>query len=440
MQKNTTILLISLFFVTFSTRAQQVDSTKEEKFSCHFQATVITQYKPGFQAKYSGPNSLSPKEETQSTITSTLYAGAKLWKGASVYLNPEISGGSGLSSTLGVADATNGEAFRVGSADPKIYLARLFFRQVFALDKNVVYQPSDFNQLAGYVPTKYFAVTVGKVGIADYFDANSYSHDPRTQFMSWGLMDNGAWDYPANTRGYTPSVMLEYVTPKNELRYALSLLPTVANGNDMDWDIGQSNSSTLEFTHHYTAHHGRPGTIRLLSFLETTHMGNYDQSIALDPTAPDITATGKYGNVKYGFGINLEEELTDNMGFFARASWNDGNTETWAFTEVDQSISFGLSSKGTQWKRIDDNIGLAFVTSGISQPHRDYLKDGGEGFMLGDGNLNYGLEHLLEFYYSAEVVKNSIYVSGAYQFVINPGYNQDRGPVNVFSVRVHARI
>jgi high affinity Mn2+ porin len=440
MQRNILALLVLINFISLSVTAQQLDTLQEEKVNCHFQATVITQYKPGFQAKYSGANSLSPKEETQSTITSTLYAGAKLWKGATMFLNPEISGGSGLSSTLGVADATNGEAFRVGSTAPAIYLARLYARQVFAIGNGKEYQSSDFNQLAGYMPTKYFSVTVGKISLTDFFDDNGYSHDPRTQFLSWGLMDNGAWDYAANTRGYTPSVVLEYVTPKNELRYAISLLPLTANGNDMNWDIGQSNSNSLEFTHHYKAHKGRPGTIRLLSYLNTTNMGNYDASIALNPTAPDITATRKFGNVKYGFAVNMEEELTDDAGFFARASWNDGHTETWAFTEVDQSISVGLSVKGTKWKRVNDNVGLAFVTSGASESHRTYLKDGGYGFMLGDGNLNYGLEHLTEFYYSAEVVKNSIYLTGAYQFIVNPGYNKDRGPVNVFSVRVHARI
>jgi len=439
MQKITTILFILIAFTAVSVKAQQTDSTKEEKFSCHFQATVITQYKPGFQAKYSGPNSLSPKEETQTSLTSTLYAGAKLWKGATVFINPEIAGGSGLSGALGIADATNGETFRIGSSTLAIYLARAFFRQEFSLDNNNAYQSSDFNQLAGNRPTKYFAITIGKIGITDYFDANSYSHDPRTQFMSWGLMANGAWDYPANTRGYTPSIVLEYVTTKNELRYGLSMVPLSANGNQMDGNIWQANSSTLEYTHHYSIK-DKAGTVRLLSFLTTTHMGNYEQSIALDPTAPDITATREYGRVKYGFGINAEQQLTKDAGIFARASWNDGHTETWAFTEIDRSVSAGISVIGNQWKRSGDNVGLAYVMSGISQPHRDYLKDGGDGFILGDGNLNYGLEHLLEFYYSAEVVKNSIYISGAYQFVVNPGYNQDRGPVNVFSLRVHARI
>jgi len=439
MQKSTIIIFIILTSISLSVRAQQADTAKDEKFSCHFQTTVITQYKPGFQAKYTSTNSLSPKEETQSTITSTLYAGAKLWKGATVFLNPEISGGSGLSSTLGIADATNGEAFRVGSTEPTIYLARLFFQQVFALDKNTIHQSSDFNQLQSYVPTKYFAVTVGKVGVADYFDDNTYSHDPRTQFLSWGLMDNGAWDYPANTRGYTPSVVLEYVTPKNELRYAISLVPLVANGQDMNWNISKANSSSLEFTHRYSLN-GKDGAVRLLSYLTTTDMGNYNESIALDPTAPDITATRTYGRTKYGFGLNAEQAITKDAGIFARASWNDGNNETWAFTEIDHSVSAGISVVGNSWKRAGDNVGLATVASGISRPHRTYLKDGGTGFMLGDGNLNYSLESLTEFYYSAEVVKNSIYLSGAYQFILNPGYNKDRGPVNVFSIRVHARI
>jgi high affinity Mn2+ porin len=439
MRKNTTIIFTLLTFIAISVKAQTVDSTKEEKFSCHFQTTVITQYKPGFQAKYSGTNSLSPKEETQTSLTSTIYAGAKLWKGASIFIDPEIAGGSGLSGALGIADATNGETFRIGSSTPAIYLARAFIRQEFALNNNTTYQATDNNQLAGNEPTKYFAITVGKISVADYFDDNIYSHDARTQFMSWGLMDNGAWDFPANTRGYTPSVVLEYVTPKNELRYAISLVPLVANGTDMNWNISKANSSSLEFTHRYSLS-GKDGAVRLLSYLTTTDMGNYEESIALDPTAPDITATQVYGRTKYGFGINAEQAITKDAGIFARASWNDGNNETWAFTEIDRSISAGISVVGNQWKRAGDNVGLAFVTSGISKPHRDYLQDGGKGFMLGDGALNYGLESLTEFYYSAEVVKNSIYLSGAYQFVMNPGYNKDRGPVNVFSIRVHARI
>lgn len=434
----TSIFLLTIF--NLATKAQQTDSIKNDRFSIHAQTTVINQFKPAFHAKYSGENSLITKQESQTSITSTLFMGVKLWKGASVFINPEIAGGSGLSEALGIAAATNGETFRIGDPTPQIYLARLFYRQVFALTPEMEYQASDFNQLGEYLPVKYFALTFGKIGIADYFDDNRFSHDPRTQFMSWALMSNGAWDYPANTRGYTPSMVFEYVSPENELRYGFSLVPLTANGNDINWNISKAGSHTLEFTHRHKIKN-QEGAIRLLGFFTTANMGNYRKSIALDPYNPKIEDTRKYGHTKFGFGFNAEQSITQELGIFFRASWNDGQNETWAFTEIDRSISGGVSLTGQKWKREHDNIGLAYVTSGISAPHRDYLKAGGNGFMLGDGHLNYAWENLAELYYSAELVKNSIYLSGTYQLVVNPGYNQDRkGPLNVFSVRLHVRI
>lgn len=432
-------LIIFLLSIATHVCSQTVDSTFSEKFSFHTQTTVVSQYKPAFYAKYTGTNSLLPQEESQVSITATWYTGVALWRNATIFINPEIAGGSGLSSAFGVANSTNGETFRVGTPDPKLYLARIFFRQLFPLSKNTVYQPASFNQLAGDVPESYVAITAGKIDIVDYFDNNRYAHDPRTQFLSWGLMNNGAWDYPASTRGYTPSIVLEYVMSKSELRYGISLVPLMANGNDMDWKIGKASSHSLEYTRRYSIK-GMPGTIRLLTYFTTANMGNYNQSIALNPTAPSIISTRKYGNTKYGFGINAEQSITNELGVFLRAGWDDGNNETWAFTEVDRSMSVGISSDGYKWKRPMDHVGLAYVSSGLSRPHRTYLKDGGLGFMLGDGNLNYGWEHLAELYYSAEMMKNSIYLTGTYQFIVNPGYNKDRGPVNVFSVRVHARI
>ena len=438
MKYTTTFFLLTIINLTI--KGQQIDSLKNDRFSIHAQTTVINQFKPSFSAKYSGDNSLIPQQESKTSITSTFYMGLRLWKGASVFINPEIAGGSGLSEALGIAAATNGETFRVGNPTPTIYLARLFYKQIFALTNDKIYQSSDFNQLGEYLPSKYLSFTVGKIGAADYFDDNKLSHDPRTQFMSWALMDNGAWDYPANTRGYTPSVVLEYVSPKHELRYGFSLVPLTANGNQMNWDISKAGSHTIEYTYRHKIKNQK-GAIRLLCFFTTTNMGNYRKSITLNPANPNIEDTRKYGNTKYGFGINAEQNITNDLGCFFRASWNDGNNETWAFTEIDHSISAGLSLTGQRWKRENDNIGLAYVASGISNPHRDYLKAGGKGFMLGDGNLNYSLEHLTELYYSAELVKNHIYLTGAYQFLVNPGYNRDRqGPVNIFSVRLHARI
>ena len=203
----------------------------------------------------------------------------------------------------------------------------------------------------------------------------------------------------------------------------------------MNWNINKAGSHTLEYTYNYTFD-GNKGSLRLLSFFTTANMGNYNQSKILNPSAPDLFASEKQGRFKYGFGINCEQELTKESGVFLRASWNDGNNETWIFTEIDRSISFGLSSDGNKWNRKSDNMGIAYVVSGISVPHRNYLKAGGMGFELGDGNLNYASEQLAEIYYSLALTR-FLFISGTYQFILNPGYNKDRGPVNVFSLRFH---
>ncbi len=433
-------LIFSVFFISsLKIVAQQaIDSTKEEKFSVHGQSTFITQYKPAFSAKYSGANSLTNQKETEISTTYTLFLGARLWQGASIYLNLEVASGSGLSGSFGVGASTNGETYRIGNPAPTFELARLYFRQLFPLNRETDYQGSNQNQLSGKIPTNYISLTVGKICLADFFDLNSYSHDPRTQFMSWGLMSNGAWDFAANTRGYTPSIVLEWVTPKNEIRYDFSLLPKTANGMDMNWNISQAGSQTLEYTRNYLIS-GKKGAIRLESYLNICNMGNYNESLTLNPSFPDITTTRKNGRVKYGFCMNDEQAINNDLGVFFRAGWNDGKNETWVFTEIDRTVSLGISAKGNRWNRPDDTIGLANVVSGLSASHINYLKDGGKGFELGDGNLNYSLENLTEFYYSFLMSKN-ISLTGTYQHIINPGYNKDRGPVNVLSVRVHLQI
>ena len=433
------ISLIIFFISSLHIYAQQVtDSLKEERFSVHGQSTFIFQYKPTFSAKYSGANSLVTQEESQMSTTFTLFLGAKLWKGASVFFNPEVAGGSGLSGSFGVAASTNGETYRIGNPSPTFELARLYFTQILALNKESEHQESNQNTLSGNVPTNYFSFTVGKVCISDFFDKNKYSHDPRTQFMSWALMSNGAWDFPANTRGYTPSIVLEWVTPDNELRYGFSLLPTEANGMTMNWDIYKAGSHTLEYTRNYTLS-GQKGAVRLVTFLNCGNMGNYNESLALNPTSPNIIDTREYGRTKYGFGINAEQTINKDLGAFFRVGWNDGNNETWAFTEIDRSVSLGLTATGGRWSRPNDNVGLAHVISGLSTPHLNYLKAGGMGFELGDGNLNYSLENLTEFYYSFQMSSN-IFLSATYQHIINPGYNKERGPVDAFSVRLHMQI
>jgi high affinity Mn2+ porin len=423
------------FFTALKVTGQQPDTLKDERFSIHVQTTVINQFKPAFYAKYTGQNSLVPQKESKLSITSTLFLGAKLWNGASIYFNPEIAGGSGLSASLGIGASTNGETYRIGNPSPAFELARLYFNQIIFLDKEFTFKEGDINKLGGKMPTDYLSLTIGKISLTDIFDFNKYSHDPRTQFMSWALMSNGAWDYPANTKGYTPSIVLEYVTSRHQLRYGFSLVPTKPNGMEMNWNLRKAGSHTFEYTYYY-AIGGRKGALRLLSFFTSANMGNYAQSIALNPFAPELPTTEKYGHKKYGFVINCEQEINKEIGGFLRASWNDGNNETWIFTEIDRSISFGFSLDGKMWKRQYDNLGLAYVVSGLSAPHRNYLRAGGMGFEIGDGNLNYALEQLVEAYYSIGLTK-FLFISGTYQFILNPGYNRDRGPVNVYSIRFH---
>ncbi len=432
------VLSICLLFILAAAFAQTPsikDSTRNVNSNFHFQLTSVTQYKFPLSAPYTGANSLTTIDESASTVTATIFWGTQLWKGAAIYINPEMSGGAGISSARGVAAFTNGEAFRVGEPEPKIYAARAFIKQIINLGGEQNYIGEGANEVYKTRSQKYVMAVAGKFSIADFFDNNSYSHDPRSQFFNWGLMSNGAWDYPANVRGYTWGVMLEYGTEKFKLRGATTLVPKDANGNDMDLNIGNANSSVLELEKPISLFK-RAGIIRLLGFYTQAHMGNY--VLATDNVAnPDITGTRTYGRNKYGLGINVEQELGKGIGLFARTSWNDGKNETWAFTEIDRSASAGLSFKGDRWKREDDALGIGTVVSGLSPEHKNYLAKGGYGFIIGDGALNYGNEWVTEFYYKAKLFSDTFYLTANYQFVVNPGYNIDRGPAHVIGLRAH---
>ena len=429
-------LLQLLILISFIKLANAQDTVKQENFSFHFQQTIITQYKPAFSASYSGLNSLSTKTETQSSVTSTFFGAARLWKGAEAYFNPELSGGSGLSKTLGVAGFPNGETFRIGGSEPKIYIARLYFKQNFEWGNEKDTIDADANQLAGLKSKRYFSIAAGKFGMADFFDNNNFSHDPRSQFMNWALMDNAAWDYPANTRGYVIGGTAELGQPNWTLRFAFSMVTTQANESVWDAKIGKVNTETIEYEKRYTLN-GQKGALRLLGFLNNGKFGNYNLAIAQNPSAPNIASTQAYGRHKYGFGINADQYLTKDFGVFAKASYNDGHTETWFFTEIDRSLSFGGVLKGSQWKRSDDEAGLAFVANGLSASHRGYLAAGGYGFLIGDGKLNYSPELIAELYYKINAYQKKLFLTPDYQFIVNPAYNKDRGPVNVFSIRAH---
>jgi len=431
-----TIILSLIGYI--ATAQNKTDST--EKWSTHFQMTVIDQSHAKIKSPYEGDNSLNKDAEEALSLTTTLYIGRQLWKGAALYFNPEVSGGSGVSSARGIAGFTNGETFRIGNPSPALYLGRLFLRQYIPLSKETDLVESDANQLKEYVPKKRIVITAGKFALSDIFDGNSYSHDPRSQFLNWSLMGNGAWDYPANTRGYTDGVVVEYITPSWEVRGAITLVGTYANGPDFDYHFWDAHSATIEFTKN-TNFNNHKGKVNLLLFRNSSKAPVYRDVINAYVNKSDVSLDvidGKtYGNVKYGIGINAEQELNKSLGTFLRASWNDGKTATWAFTEIDRSISLGLSFKGDSWKRADDVFGVAGVVNGISKDHRDFLAIGGYGFIIGDGKLpNYSTEQIAEVFYNAKLNKN-LFLSADYQFVNNPAYNSDRGPANVFSIRAH---
>ena len=409
-------------------------------WTIHFQQTVIKQWHSEFSSRYTDSLlSLQSREKAKLSLTTTLFIGRRLWRGGSVVFNPEIAGGSGLSKASGVAGALNGETFRVGSAEPALYLARLFLRQRWALGTETANEEDGLNQLAGPAPTHYLSVTAGKISIADYFDQNSYSHDPRKQFINWSLMSAGGWDYPANTRGYTVGAVVEYVTPDFALRVASTLVPTTANGPVLDYRYGKAHSETIELTKAYKMA-GHTGTVRLLGYRTVAPMGSYDLARQTAPRGqtPDITQVRTDGRTKMGFVVNAEQEISQDVGLFGRYSYNDGRNETWAFTEIDRSGSVGASSTGTRWHRAEDRLGAAVVVNGISAEHRTYLAAGGQGFIIGDGQLNYALEYIGEVFYSIAVPKYHATISPDYQLVVNPAYNRDRsGPVHVVAVRLH---
>ncbi len=412
------------------------------RFNLHFQTTYIYQYKPAFGADYSGQNSIKTAEERDNSITATLYLGMRLWKGAELYINPEIAGGSGLSGAYGMAASTNGETFRVGDPSPTLYLARGYLKQTITLDHGKDTLMSDGqNQIQTSYSNRSLSFYLGKFSLGDLFDNNAYASGPRTSFLNWCFMNNGAWDYAANLRGYTYSFTTALQWDNMTYKAALATMPIVANGPDLNTDLSQEYAINAEVTRAFKLHK-KDGHLRLLGYYNNGDMGNYSLAIAnaLPGNVPNVISTRKYFRDKYGFGLNFDQQLTETLGIFARAGWSDGQNETWCFTEADQSVSAGLSINGANWKRKDDNIGVAIVVNGLSKIHEQYLADGGLGFQLGDGALNYANETVAECYYNYKPISSGLWLSLDYQFALNPGYNKDRGPVNVFSFRAHVEL
>jgi high affinity Mn2+ porin len=405
-----------------------------EAWTFHAQATFIEQAHPGFAAAYSGPNSLDPSGEEKHTLSLTVFMGHTLWNGAALYFDPEVTMGQGLSDTVGIAAFPNGEGTRASSNTPVYDTARLFIRQVINLGGASSKVDNDQNQVEQDLDEDRVTLTLGKLSATDIFDNNSYSHDPRTQFLNWALVDDGAWDYPADAKGYTGGFAAEWAEGSHTLRYGIFMEPQVANELPLDSHIDKAYGQVLEWEQRYQAS-GHPGALRPLLYWNRAHMGLYQA--ALDaPGTPDVTLSRAYRS-KVGAGLNWEQEVGDGVGVFARAGFNDGHTETWAYTEIDRALSAGAVVNGKHWGRPDDVAGLAGIASGLSSVHREYLAAGGDGFILGDGRLDYEPEEVVELYYLWQPAK-WFAVTPDYQFVQNPGYNRDRGPVSVFGLRLHA--
>jgi hypothetical protein len=408
-----------------------------ETWNTYLQATSVAQHHGSFPALYDGPLSLVSVVEKDVSLTSTVYLGWK-WRNTQFYFNPEVAGGRGFSGTNGIANFTNGEITRVALATPKPYIARLYVTHDFGFGDEREIIASNANQLAGSRPATRFSVTVGRFALTDFFDNNRYSHDPRRQFLGWATMYNGAWDYAADARGYTWGWVHEFRTPRWSVRYGSAAEPRTANGPRFDRRILRNRADQLEGEVDITPR-SHPGAIRLLHYQNRAQAGNYAEAIRLAEatgTKPDVTLTRRVGTLKYGFGVSIDQEIRENIGVFGRLGWNDGKTESFAFTAIDRLASFGVSVKGTAWGRPDDVAASAFTINGLSGVHALYLQRGGLDFLIGDGTLQYGPESVWESYYSARI-RPGVFATLDVQHLVNPAYNQDRGPVWAESLRLH---
>lgn len=409
-----------------------------ENWNLYYQATSIGQRHGSFNSPYQGALSLEPYAEHDVSLTTTLFFAARLTENTQLIFDPEIAGGRGFSRVDGLADASNGELPRVASATPKPYIARLYISHDFGFSEEREHVDSDENQLAGDRPVNRFTITAGRFSDSDFFDDNAYSHDPRTQFMAWGIMYDGAWDYPADTRGYTWGIVNELHTKNWSFRFGSAAEPRVANGARFDRRLLVDNGNTFEEERRYSLG-DHAGAIRWLQYVNRTRSGSYVDAVKLAEatgTTPNVQAMSRPGTVKYGTGISFDQEISHDAGVFARLGWNDGKTEDFAFTAIDRIAEGGFSIKGTRWRRKDDVLATAFAAAGISGAHAVYLALGGLDFLIGDGTLNYAPEYLWESYYSAHVYRG-LWATIDAQHYNNPAYNHDRGPLWVESIRLH---
>jgi high affinity Mn2+ porin len=411
-----------------------------DRFWVSGQANFISQWHPAFHSPYQGPHSLTPEAQDATSRVLTLYTGLRLTNTTELLCDVQETGGHGIGEALGLAGFTNLDVVRNPTLGKAPYIARLMWHQIIPLSHESSAAVRTPFSLFSRLPERRLEIRFGKFTLGDFYDLNTYGADSNFQFMNWTVDNNGAYDYAADTRGFTFAAMIEYHDRRWSVRFAEALMPKVANGINLDANLSRARSENVEVELRRTVIRHREGTLRLLSFVNHANMGIYrvaiDNFLAGLTPVPDITAHPLQTTIKYGFGVNFEQPWNDWIGVFGRWGWNEGRHESYAYTEVDSTVEVGLGASGMRWGRRFDHLGLAFVTNGISRDHQQYLALGGLGFLLGDGRLTYGRENIVETYYTLHLWRG-IYPGFGFQYVANPGYNRDRGPVLVPSLRLH---
>jgi high affinity Mn2+ porin len=408
-----------------------------QRWNAHIQSTYIFQTHDPMHAAYTGPNSLLPGREYGWSWSVTAAFGLRLWRGGELYFDPEMIAARAISHAAGLGGLADGEISKSSDPHPTTYYARLFLRQTWDLGGEHSHVDSDMNQLAGSVASRRIVLTAGSFSPTDIFGQNTYAGDPRTQFFNAALMSYGGWDYPSDARGYTWGVVLEYYRDNWAFRIGRFLQPRDPNGLPLNYRVFQDYGDVAEIEHdHMIA--GKAGKVGVLVYRNRATMGDYEQAVRYaamfggTPALSNVRAT----RAKTGFGVHVEQSLTEDVGAWVSWSQNNGSDEEYAYAEIDRQLQAGVSIKGTRWHRQDDTVGIALINNGLSGAHAAYLAAGGIGGFLGDGALNYHPEDIYELFYSAKIVKG-VTASLDYQHIANPGYNHDRGPVDFFGARVH---
>ncbi len=407
-------------------------------WNIHGQLTFIGQGYGQFHSPYFGDNSLFGGNQYKNTTSATAYIGMRPWAGTEIYVDPEWMQGNGLSDTFGLGGFPNGEAQKSGFPIPRVNIGRVFVRQTFGLGGEQETMEDGPNQLAGKQDISRITVTAGKFQVTDLFDGNTYSHDPRTSFLNWSLQCCGAYDWDMDKVGYTWGAAIDFNQKYWAFRVGYFLLPVLSNDNRFDTQITKHGETIAELELRYSLF-SQPGKLRLMAWANVGNAGSYSEALAepLDtPNYPDITLT-RNTRTNYGFVVNVEQAVTDQLGLFSRASWNAGKAEILGWTDCNESFSLGAVLKGKAWGRPDDKIGVAGVINGLSPEARAYFAAGGLGILIGDGQLNYRPEKILEAYYAYSLNKWSV-LTFDYQFIADPAYNADRGPVSFYALRFHA--